>query len=94
MILIDTLPSRYLKADFSPCAAGLSCAHQGLCVPQPAEAESMGVRQLYESLASRIAPIPSGFLEDLAARFEGDGLEDFIIPNGLGSLPAFPSMLP
>ena len=52
---------------------------------QPPEAERLGSRQLFESLKSRVAPLPPGFLEDLAVRFENEGLEEIVNDSGMPS---------
>ncbi|KAK9806446.1 hypothetical protein WJX73_007867 [Symbiochloris irregularis] len=65
----------------------------GLCLtlnmfPQPPEAERLGKLQLYESLKSRAEPLPAGFLDDLGARFEDEGLQDLIEPTGMAAAKA------
>lgn len=53
---------------------------------QPPEAEALGTRQLAESL--QVDSLPSGFLADLALRFQDEGLEDMIKPAGKEAHPA------
>ena len=63
-------------------------------VLQPPDAERLGARQLYESLVSRSSPLPKGFLEDLAARFEDEGLDELITPtSNPGAQSPSPSLM-
>ncbi|KAK9804240.1 hypothetical protein WJX72_002942 [[Myrmecia] bisecta] len=53
--------------------------------PQPAEAQQRGPLQLLDSLTQRessgsVVAMPAGFLEELAIRFEGEGLEQILEP--------------
>ena len=50
------------------------------CVLQPPDAEQMGGRQLYGSMHA--GSLPPGFLDDLAARFQEEGLDELIKPTG------------
>ena len=58
---------------------------------QPDMASQRGALQLLDALdrkggktpAHPAYPMPTGFLEDLAARFENEGLEDMLGPSGV-----------
>ena len=70
---------------------GMTCT--GLCL-QPDIASQRGALQLLDALdrkggktpAHPAYPMPTGFLEDLAARFETEGLEDMLGPSGVAHI--------
>ena len=58
---------------------------------QPPEAEARGALQLLDSIDAQskppaggtgIVPLPHGFLEELAAKYEAEGFDDVIRPVG------------
>lgn len=63
---------------------------RGLCILQPDSASQRGALQLLDALdkkggkavAQPAYPMPTGFLEDLAARFEQEGLDAMLGPTG------------
>jgi hypothetical protein len=66
-----------------------ACSLPACCVAQPQEAQQRGALQLLDSLdkragkgSSTAAPMPVGFLEEFAQRFEAEGLETIIGPIG------------
>ena len=66
-----------------------------LSSPQSPEAEARGSLQLLDSFDAKsasppqagVVAMPHGFMEDFAARYESDGLDQVMTPIGAGRVP-------